>query len=213
MLRLNADQKTPKSLPCWNKRWATATTDQHEARLRGVLSRLDVISLKPPGEALRAVGIALVMKIGGAGPALGQPAHGDGQSDRPQPPTRVLRAELLPQASTWVQRAASRRRREDDARCPRPGASSVASRRCGRCARLLKTVSSAAATIPMLAAKGRASYLGERSIGHMDPGAPSKSAKSRSCSTLAASKRTARWRSNCRPRPMRKSRPVQFADR
>jgi dihydroxyacetone kinase-like protein len=29
------------------------------------------------------------------------------------------------------------------------------------------------ATIPMLATKGRASYLGERSIGHMDPGAAS----------------------------------------
>ncbi len=31
----------------------------------------------------------------------------------------------------------------------------------------------AAATIPMRAAKGRASYLGERSVGHMDPGARS----------------------------------------
>ena len=31
----------------------------------------------------------------------------------------------------------------------------------------------ATATIPMLATKGRASYLGERSIGHQDPGATS----------------------------------------
>jgi phosphoenolpyruvate---glycerone phosphotransferase subunit DhaL len=31
------------------------------------------------------------------------------------------------------------------------------------------------ATIPMLATKGRASYLGERSIGHQDPGATSSS--------------------------------------
>ena len=31
----------------------------------------------------------------------------------------------------------------------------------------------ASATIPMLATKGRASYLGERSIGHQDPGATS----------------------------------------
>jgi dihydroxyacetone kinase-like protein len=29
------------------------------------------------------------------------------------------------------------------------------------------------ATIPMLARKGRASYLGERSVGHPDPGATS----------------------------------------
>ena len=31
----------------------------------------------------------------------------------------------------------------------------------------------ATATMPMLATKGRASYLGERSIGHQDPGATS----------------------------------------
>ncbi len=31
----------------------------------------------------------------------------------------------------------------------------------------------ARATVPMLARKGRASYLGERSIGHQDPGATS----------------------------------------
>jgi len=29
------------------------------------------------------------------------------------------------------------------------------------------------ATLPLLATKGRASYLGERSIGHLDPGAVS----------------------------------------
>ena len=33
----------------------------------------------------------------------------------------------------------------------------------------------ASSTIPMLATKGRASYLGERSIGHQDPGATSSS--------------------------------------
>ena len=31
----------------------------------------------------------------------------------------------------------------------------------------------AAATIPLVARKGRASYLGERSAGHLDPGAAS----------------------------------------
>jgi dihydroxyacetone kinase-like protein len=33
--------------------------------------------------------------------------------------------------------------------------------------------SAAAATLPMRATKGRAAFLGERSIGHMDPGARS----------------------------------------
>ena len=45
-------------------------------------------------------------------------------------------------------------------------------------AEAMKTAAEAAATgrdatIPMLATKGRASYLGERSIGHLDPGAAS----------------------------------------
>ena len=31
------------------------------------------------------------------------------------------------------------------------------------------------ATVPLVARKGRASYLGERSVGHMDPGAASMS--------------------------------------
>ena len=31
----------------------------------------------------------------------------------------------------------------------------------------------ARSTVPMQARKGRASYLGERSVGHQDPGAPS----------------------------------------
>jgi phosphoenolpyruvate---glycerone phosphotransferase subunit DhaL len=44
-----------------------------------------------------------------------------------------------------------------------------------------------AATIPMLARKGRASYLGERSIGHQDPGATSSWLLIRSAAeTLAA---------------------------
>ena len=39
-------------------------------------------------------------------------------------------------------------------------------------AKLKKTVAtSEAQTVGMMALKGRASYLGERSIGHMDPGA------------------------------------------
>lgn len=46
----------------------------------------------------------------------------------------------------------------------------------------------AKATIPMLATKGRASYLGERSIGHQDPGATSSALMLRAVAdTLAAS--------------------------
>ncbi len=44
----------------------------------------------------------------------------------------------------------------------------------------------AAATIPMLATKGRASYLGERSIGHLDPGAASGALLLRALADAAA---------------------------
>jgi phosphoenolpyruvate---glycerone phosphotransferase subunit DhaL len=43
----------------------------------------------------------------------------------------------------------------------------------------------AAATIPMLATKGRASYLGERSIGHQDPGATSSAILLRALADVA----------------------------
>jgi dihydroxyacetone kinase-like protein len=45
--------------------------------------------------------------------------------------------------------------------------------------------SGAQATIPMLARKGRASYLGERSIGHQDPGATSAALLLRALSDVA----------------------------
>jgi len=47
----------------------------------------------------------------------------------------------------------------------------------------------AGATIPMLATKGRASYLGERSIGHQDPGATSSALLLRALADAAASSR------------------------
>jgi dihydroxyacetone kinase-like protein len=44
----------------------------------------------------------------------------------------------------------------------------------------------AEATIPLLATKGRASYLGERSIGHLDPGAVSSALLLRALADAAA---------------------------
>ena len=42
------------------------------------------------------------------------------------------------------------------------------------------------ATVPMQARKGRASYLGERSIGHQDPGATSAWLLTRTAAALLA---------------------------
>ena len=44
----------------------------------------------------------------------------------------------------------------------------------------------ARATIPLLATKGRASYLGERSVGHLDPGAVSSAILLRALADVAA---------------------------
>ncbi len=44
----------------------------------------------------------------------------------------------------------------------------------------------AKATIPMLATKGRASYLGERSVGHQDPGATSSALMLRTLAEICA---------------------------
>ena len=44
----------------------------------------------------------------------------------------------------------------------------------------------AEATIPLVATKGRASYLGERSIGHLDPGAVSSALLLRALADAAA---------------------------
>ena len=83
----------------------------------------------------------------------------------------------------WRQRSAGsgarqgHDRREDDARCARPGrggrprrARRRAATRGGHWPLADAAEAGAAATIPMLATKGRASYLGERCIGHQDPG-------------------------------------------
>jgi dihydroxyacetone kinase-like protein len=46
--------------------------------------------------------------------------------------------------------------------------------------------SGAVETIPILATKGRASYLGERSIGHQDPGATSSALLLRALADVTA---------------------------
>ena len=76
-----------------------------------------------------------------------------------------------------------------DALAPAVEALEAGNRRSAR--RRLRTASEAAdkgrdATIEMLARKGRASYLGERSIGHQDPGATSAALLVRAAATTLA---------------------------
>lgn len=141
-----------------------------------VLSQLDAIAAKPAGEALKAVGMALVMKVGGAsGPLYGSLFMAMGKSVGQRPAT----LELLPEAfAAGIDAVAARGKSTAgektmlDVLVPtletlRAGGPDLA-------ARLRETAArAAAATIPMRATKGRAAFLGERSVGHMDPGARS----------------------------------------
>jgi dihydroxyacetone kinase-like protein len=141
-----------------------------------VLSQLDAIAAKPAGDALKAVGMALVMKVGGAsGPLYGSLFMAMGKSFGQAPAT----LELLPRAfAAGVEAVAARGKSTVgektmlDVLVPtldtlRGGGPNLA-------LRLRETAALAAAsTIPMRAAKGRAAFLGDRSVGHMDPGARS----------------------------------------
>ena len=141
-----------------------------------VLANLDAIAAKPPGEALKAVGMALVMKVGGAsGPLYGSLFIAMGKELGDRPATLALLPEIF---SAGVGAVAARGKSTAgektmlDVLTPvleatHAGGPELAARVREAAAR------GAASTIPMRATKGRAAFLGERSVGHMDPGARS----------------------------------------
>jgi dihydroxyacetone kinase-like protein len=140
-----------------------------------VLATADELSAKNLGESLKGVGTTLVMKVGGAsGPLYGTLFMSLGKSLADE-----VSREQAADAFAAALDAVKARGKSDvgqktmlDVLFPvlgvlREGGDGLAAR--------LKAVASAAAekTIPMRAIRGRASFLGERSIGHMDPGARS----------------------------------------
>ena len=144
-----------------------------------VLADLDRIAAKPLPEALAGVGMTLVMKVGGAsGPLYGTLFM---QLGRALPASPGL-AELLA-AGEAALAAVKARGKSDvgsktmlDVLAPVLAAlrASAIADPAQRAARLVVVaVAAAEATTPMRALRGRASFLGERSIGHMDPGARS----------------------------------------
>jgi len=138
-----------------------------------VLADVDALSAKSLPEALKALGTQLVMKVGGAsGPLFGTLFMALGKN-LPDAPDRQAVAAALDQAITAVKargKADVGQKTMLDVLLPVRDAiageldiRSVADR----------AVAAAEATIPMKATRGRASFLGDRSIGHMDPGARS----------------------------------------
>lgn len=141
-----------------------------------VVAELDAIAAKPTGEALKAVGMALVMKVGGAsGPLYGSFFMGMGKKLGERPATMDLLPEVF---AAGVEAVAARGKSKAGEKTMLDVLTPVLeTMRSGEPIRaeFLREAAArgAASTIPLRATKGRASYLGERSVGHMDPGARS----------------------------------------
>jgi phosphoenolpyruvate---glycerone phosphotransferase subunit DhaL len=140
-----------------------------------VLTAVDELSAKNLGESLRGLGTTLVMKVGGAsGPLYGTLFMALGKSLGDE-----VSRERVADAFAAAIEAVKARGKSDvgqktmlDVLAPvlevlREGGDGLPLR--------LKAAARDAAekTIQMRAIRGRASFLGERSIGHMDPGARS----------------------------------------
>ncbi|MFD8588548.1 dihydroxyacetone kinase subunit DhaL [Streptomyces sp. NPDC059637] len=136
-----------------------------------------------PGAVLAGIGRILISRVGGAsGPLYGTllrragKALGDSEEVAPEQLREALRAGV--DGVAQLGGAAQGDKTMIDALAPAveamgfaldKGASLVDALAAARIA----AEEGAAATVPMLARKGRASYLGKRSIGHQDPGATS----------------------------------------
>ena len=138
-----------------------------------VLANLDSIAAKPLPEALKAAGTQLVMKVGGAsGPLYGTLFISLGKS-LPEPANRKILAQALDAAIAAVKargKADVGQKTMLDVLAPVQQALASGAAPAEIAARANEA---AEATIPMKATRGRASFLGDRSIGHMDPGARS----------------------------------------
>ena len=134
----------------------------------------DEIAVLPFGEALTKAGTTLVMKVGGAsGPLYGSLLMGMGKAVSDVPRDRAAVAAML---LAGVAAVKSRGKSEAGAKTMLdvliPVQEALAAG--GGIADIRRVADAAlAATKPMRATKGRAAFLGERSIGHLDPGARS----------------------------------------
>jgi dihydroxyacetone kinase-like protein len=143
-----------------------------------VLGRLDAISAQPLDEALKTIGKTLVMTVGGAsGPLYGSffMAAGDALSHEKQLPDDL--ADVFGSAVDAVSargRSQAGEKTMLDVLVPVLATLKAGAGRPDLIERVRATASEAVArTVPMQATKGRASFLGPRSIGHVDPGARS----------------------------------------
>ncbi len=138
-----------------------------------LLAEADALAAKPLPDALRAAGTKLVMTVGGAsGPLFGTFLMALGK-EMPTSPDRAAFAAAFARA---VDAVAARGKSEAGQKTMLdvlyPVRDALAE---GKSTAEVAAVADAAAeaTVPMKALRGRASFLGDRSIGHMDPGSRS----------------------------------------
>ena len=157
-----------------------------------VLGKLDAIGAQPLDEALKALGKTLVMTVGGAaGPLYGSffMAAGDALSR-----SKRLPEDLAEVFGSGVNAVSARGRSQPgektmlDVLFPVLEVLKAEAGRPDLIERVRVAASEATArTVPMQATKGRASFLGARSIGHVDPGARSSCVLLHAvCNTLEA---------------------------
>ncbi|HEY3791080.1 MAG TPA: dihydroxyacetone kinase subunit DhaL [Bradyrhizobium sp.] len=158
---------------------------------QAVLSKLDAIGAQPLDEAFKTIGKTLVMTVGGAsGPLYGSffLAAGEALSQKKLP------EDLAEVFGSGVNAVSARGRSQVgqktmlDVLVPVLDILKAEAGRGDLIARVRATASEAVArTAPMQATKGRASFLGPRSVGHVDPGAKSSCVLLHAvCSTLEA---------------------------
>ncbi|WP_245856907.1 dihydroxyacetone kinase subunit DhaL [Actinoalloteichus hoggarensis] len=148
-----------------------------------VVDRVTSAEGDTPRAVLRQVAATLISTVGGAaGPLYGTALlrAGNAIGDRPDLDATAVAAAL----EAALEGVVARGRAEPgdktmvDALRPAVLAAAAAAERGATIAEVLAEASAAAdagaqATVPLVARKGRASYLGERSAGHLDPGARS----------------------------------------
>ena len=161
--------------------------DHGENMDRGFKAALEALGQAQPGsvaEVLKSVAKTLMSTVGGAaGPLYGtaflraSKAAGDGELDS------AGAAAVIAGALEGIQargKATTGEKTMVDAWTPALEAARAAAESGSDATAVFEAAATAAeagaaATEPMRATKGRASYLGERSIGHLDPGAVSTS--------------------------------------
>ncbi|MEJ8646714.1 dihydroxyacetone kinase subunit DhaL [Streptomyces sp. MS1.AVA.3] len=143
---------------------------------RGFTAVVKLVEAEPPatpGAVLTAAGRQLISSVGGAsGPLYGTMLRRAGKAlgEAPQVSAQELRSGLAAGVDAVGQLGGSAPGDKTMLDALVPGVEALAT---SFDAAAEAAEQGAAATVPMQARKGRASYLGERSIGHQDPGATS----------------------------------------